>query len=268
MREHDALGAARRARGVDEAREVVPAREGGEFFVGHGFAAGEPHAGGVDARKRPVEFGRLGFVEEHHLLQIRKRRPGGRDRVPARAGRGDEEARVRILQDVGAGPGGVDGVQRHGDEAVGKRGRVEGDGVERIGEEHRDALALFKAHRLEGAAPGLYAGVVLTPGGRNPDVLAVVELAEGFPIGPRQTGVLEHFGNRAEVVHEGVVGRGHKRSPGKMVLNVDQYLTEFERQKRGCAKAICRAPRVLRTVRRSFFRALRTSLRFPWRRSP
>ena len=242
MREHDALGSAGRPRGVDEAREVVPAREGGEFFVGHGFAAGEPHAGGVDARKRPVEFGRLGFVEEHHLLEVRKRCPGGRDRVPARAGRGDEKAGVRILKDVGAGARRVDGVQGHGNEAVRERGRVEGDGVERIGEEHRDAFALFKAHRLEGAAPGLHAGVVLTPGGRNPDVLAVVELTEGFPIGPRQAGVLEHFGNRAEVVHEGVVGRGHERSPGKMVFNVDRILLSLGAKKGGAKRRFAAHP--------------------------
>ena len=122
------------------------------------------------------------------------------DGVPACARRGDEEARVGVPEDVGGGARGVDGVKGRGHEAAAQGRLVERDGVDAVGEQPRDALALDKAHVREGAAPAQHLFVERPPGDGVPAALRIVVLAERLAFGPGGDRVTEHVRNGEEVV--------------------------------------------------------------------
>ena len=124
VRDHHALGAARGARGVDEAREVVGAGLGRELVVGDALAGGKP---ALEARKDDIPAAQVRdgagldlLVREDDELHIGQAllACGLGDGVPTCARRGDEEARVGVPEDVGGGARGVDGVKGRGHEAA------------------------------------------------------------------------------------------------------------------------------------------------------
>ena len=224
VRDHHALGAARSARGVDEAREVVGAGLGRELVVGDALAGGKPV---LEARKDDVPAAQVRdgagldlLVREDDELHVGQAllACGLGDGVPACARRGDEEARVGVPEDVGGGARGVDGVKGRGHEAAAQGRLVERDGVDAVGEQHRDALALDKAHAREGAAPAHHLFVERPPGDGVPAALRIVVLAERLAFGPGGDRVAEHVRNGAEVVDKGSGVRHVSLSSGRCLV--------------------------------------------------
>ena len=206
VRDHHAFGASGGARGVDEAGEVVFAGLRREFAVGDAFSRGEPF---LKAGERNVASAYAGdgarislFVREDDELHVGQSFAARRfcNGVPTGARRGDEEACVGILENVGGGAGGVDRVQRRRHQTCAERRFVERDGVDAVGKQHRDAVALDEPHAREGAAPAHHLLVKRRPCDGEPAALRIVVLAKRFAFGPGSDRVAEHVRNGAEVV--------------------------------------------------------------------
>ena len=216
--EHHALGTSGRARRVDEAGDVVRTGTFGEAGVGDVVAGGEPV---LDAEKvdRMAVDGLNGFPADHFVRQHDEIEVGqaffGRSRgngVPSGAGGRYQKARVGVAQDVGGGSRRVDGVQRNRHQTVAQSRLVEGDGVDAVGEQHGDAVALLQIHGGKGAAPAHDLVAVILPRDGNPAVFGMIKLPERFAVGPDGHGAAEHFGNGTEVVHKSAFSRCHENS--------------------------------------------------------
>ena len=166
MREHDALGAPGRARGIDEGGKIGGARSRGERRLRRLFEpCFERHRrnGGI---RIVAEF----IVRNDDELQIREL-TGFADLTPLELLVGDENLGARVVEDVGRGLRRVDGVKRHGREGVRKDRLVEEHRFHAVGQEHRHARPAFKPHAGECVTPALHFVVRLAEGPVAPSLL-------------------------------------------------------------------------------------------------
>ena len=202
MREHDALGAARGARRVDDAREVVLLRAFRQLDDVR--ACGKPLGEASDHAGLVVD---LVFGDDHGR-QVLKVAACGLDLLPARQLVRDEDLRPAVGKNEGAGARRVDSVQGHGNEAVGQSRLIGAGMVDAVGHQDADAGAALKVHGGVGSAPLHDADHQLGVAQAVPAFGFLVELSEGLPLAVSLHAVDQKLGERGEVLKaKGRLGR-------------------------------------------------------------
>ncbi len=216
VRQHHALGLARRARGVDDGRKVFGPRRGRQWSARRG--AVEPLRKRAQRRRIGRCFcglqGRWRVRHNHHRAQRRKRHAGRADRVPLRGLFHEEHGGFAVGQDVGDAAGVVDGVQRHRHAGGGQRGLVGAQGLQAIGQQDGDARADGQLHGGERAGPLGHALRGLRPAQADPGLRGGIERAVGLAVRGAGRAVGEQLGQRLDAGDVGK-GRGHQVGRGK-----------------------------------------------------
>ena len=194
VREHDALGAARGARRVDDAREVVLLRAFRQLDDVR--ACGKPLGEASDHAGLVVD---LVFGDDHGR-QVLKVAACGLDLLPARQLVRDEDLRPAVGKNEGAGARRVDSVQGHGNEAVGQSRLIGAGMVDAVGHQDADAGAALKVHGGVGSAPLHDADHQLGVAQAVPAFGFLVELSEGLPLAVSLHAVDQKLGERGEVL--------------------------------------------------------------------
>ena len=199
VREHDAFGAAGGAGSVDNRGKIIFGGAFRQLGFFHIFACLKPlvHA----AITRFAANALFLFGRENHLFERGNRRVGIENSIPTRFGGCHEKAAAAVTHDVGGRFRRVNRVKRNGHKGVCERRLVKGEGVERIDQKHRHAIAPVKVHGSQRLAPLHHAFAKLTPGDACPFFLLVVVVPVTFLFRLGLKGVHEHLRQRFEVIN-------------------------------------------------------------------